>query len=607
MKTNIFILFALVICCTFTNCSDDAIYDPYKNGATEAKPLNLTPIAELNQGTTSINSHVDSWQHSQLMMDYRSYIDINQEITGSQWPQYPRIRKLTDDTYIFFCHEGSSTDSNGYDTFYATSSDLENWIGRGFLFEREDGYKNALNEDAKRLFTNADGFVLNNGDLLAFASYRIHPGYTSLLCHNDNGIIMKRSTDNGKTWNEPQEIYHGPNWEATMLQLPSGELQCYFSESRPSISGGHSGTSMIVSTDNGKSWLPSLDKTPYRVVRQQYYNEYKKETFYTDQMAGVIKLNNSNKLAFVGESAVSCINNVTTFNISFAYTDESGVWPHLVNDEVGPVDRQNYLFAGSSPTIIQFPSGESVISYGLSSRLNIRIGDTEARNFGEPSVALSGIGSWGGIMLDNNHSMIAINRNSSNANDVVISLARYYLNHCITATSRTANLDGDNSEWQTTDDAIFVGAKSQAQTTLRCSADDKNIYFLIEVFDKNISTSDYVNVLLSPRTSNGKINSEARRARVSHTGQHSFSQYGGGWREIASNISVKAAYDGTPSDSSDEDNGYIVEISVPRSEINIADGEILVNLVLADTEGDEDAISSTTKRELIGWIPIIGL
>lgn len=308
------------------------------------------------------------------------------------------------------------------------------------------------------------------------------------------------------------------------------------------------------------------------------------------------------------ESSLSSVNDNTTYGISFAYTDDSGVWKHLEGDEVGPDDRQNYLFSGAAPSLIQFPSGESIVSYGLSSHLNIRVGDVEAREFGEPFVALPGRGSWGTIELDDDHSLIAAMRNSEDADNIVISLAKFFLNHRITATNRTVDIDGDNSEWKATDEALFVGAKSQAQVTLRCSADNENLYFLVEVLDEDISKDDYVNILLSPNTTDGKINSEARRIRVSHAGLHSFSQYaGGGWREITGNVHGKATYDGTISDNSDSDNGYLVEVSIPRSEIKIINGELLVNLLLIDIQSGEDAISSSSSKELTSWIPITGL
>jgi len=604
MKRRITNLFLLALCCAVGSCgkADGPNDRPTPGGTGQQRSLSLTPIKNLNQGTATINSHADFIARSSLMMDYRSYMDIGQEITGVQWPNYTRIKKLADGTYMLFCQQSTSSNPNGNDTYYATSPDLINWTGKGYLFQRKSGYTNARGQAAERLFTNANGFVLSNGDLLAFASYRIQPGYSDAACHNDNGIIMMRSTDHGKTWSEPQEIYHGPNWEAMMLQLPSGELHCYFSESRPSISGGHSGTSMIVSHDNGSTWSPALDQAPYRVIRQQWYNQDKNATYFTDQMTSVIKLNNSNKLAAIMESSLSISNGNTTYGITLAYSDNTGVWKHLQGDEVGPVDRQNNLFSGAAPSLIQFPSGESIVSYGASSRLNIRMGDAEARVFGEPFLALKR-GSWGTIELDGTHSFIAAMRNSEDANNVVISLAKYHLNHRIKATNRTVNVNGDNAEWANTDEALFVGQKSQAQATLRCSADDQNVYFLIEVLDKDISKDDYVSIFLTPAGGNGQVGANSRRIRVSPNGLKSTDNYGGGWRALDMDVSVSSSYDGTLSDNSDVDNGYLVEIAVPKSQLTLS-GDLLVNFALFDMQGGEDAIANTADRNTANWIPI---
>ena len=256
---------------------------------------------------------------------------------------------------------------------------------------------------------------------------------------------------------------------------------------------------------------------------------------------------------------------------------------------------------------MQFPSGETLVSYGLSSHLNMRLGDAEARTFGEPFVALPGRGSWGCMELNGSHEVIAAMRNSEKSGDITIALARFELNHRITATRRTVNIDGDNAEWAATDDALFVGEKSQAQATLRCSCNDRNVYFLVEVLDEAISRDDYVNILLSPANEGDKLTSAARRIKVSHSGLKSTDVYAGGWRETDMGVTVQAAYDGTISDNSDTDNGYLVEVAVPRSQLDLASGEILVNLVLFDSQGGEDAISPTSSRSIAGWVPVAGL
>lgn len=379
-------------------------------------------------------------------MNYRSYVNLGQSVTGNDNPNYARIKKLSDGSYILFNHYGGQGNANGFDIYYATSPDLENWTGRGLFLERYVITNSRGNQD-KRVFTNPNAIVLSNGDLLAFASYRANMSYNYLDCQYDHGIVILRSTDNGRTWSDPQEIYHGSNWEAHMVEMPSGELQCYFSESRPWISGGHSGTSMIVSADHGATWTPELDQTPWRVIRQHWENSDKNATFYTDQMPVVVRLNNSNKLAAALESAVSCVNGSTSYAISFAYSDDKGQWGHLKGDETGPADRQSNLFDGAAPFLVQFPSGETLVSYGLSSRMNMRLGDAEARTFGEPFAALPGRGSWGCLEMNGSHEVIAAMRNSEKPGDITIALARFELNHRITATRRTISVDGGNAEW----------------------------------------------------------------------------------------------------------------------------------------------------------------
>ena len=50
------------------------------------------------------------------------------------------------------------------------------------------------------------------------------------------------------------------NWEPFLLELPTGELHCYFTDSSRTVGrhGTDTGTAMVVSTDGGKTWKPDL-------------------------------------------------------------------------------------------------------------------------------------------------------------------------------------------------------------------------------------------------------------------------------------------------------------------------------------------------------------
>ena len=48
----------------------------------------ITPMGELNQGTSIINSHADVTKRSSLMMNYRTLVTME-----DSYPRYPRIKK----------------------------------------------------------------------------------------------------------------------------------------------------------------------------------------------------------------------------------------------------------------------------------------------------------------------------------------------------------------------------------------------------------------------------------------------------------------------------------------------------------------------------------
>ena len=73
-------------------------------------------------------------------------------------------------------------------------------------------------------------------------------------------------------------------------------------------------------------------------------------------------------------------------------------------------------------------------------------------------------------------------------------------------------------------------------------------------------------------------------------------------------VTAKAAYDGTIGNNSDKDNGYLVEVKVPRSAVEITGGRLLMNFALFDSAGAfEDAVSGTAATDTKKWIAINNL
>jgi len=589
------------LCCAFIACGDsddDGTGGGNGNGNTPTPPgpepevSSITPIEKLNQGPQTINSHADVTSRSSLKMNFRTYAEPGESEIGVSKPHYARIKKMANGNYIMFYHNNEI----GASCSYSTSSDLKNWTFRGKIF---NNYKitDSKEKENERRYANCDGVVLSNGDILAAVSYRANSGYRDLP--KDAGVEIKRSTDNGATWSNPIEIYQGVNWEPYLLELPSGEIHCYFTDSsRTGIKSTDTGTVMVVSKDGGKTWTPSFGSLPYYVIRMKW--DENGNTYFNHQMPSVIKLNGGNKLAAAMET-----NYLGTYYISFAFTGDDGAWTHLNPDQEGPVDSKNLQFKGSAPYLVQFPSGETVVSYNEASVYKMKIGDAQAQNFGPVYTPFSGKGFWGTLNMTDSHRVIGAMPNTSAGK---VMLAQFVLNHRISAIQRSVTVDGENLEWANTDDALFVGEKSQAQATLRCSFDKDNVYFLVEVLDKSVSKDDFATIYLSPVTNDDKLASGAYRIKVSSEGLKSTEAYNTAW---TNNTDLGAKASAKVFDASNTDNsnsyGYITEISVPRSKLNIQSGQILVNFSITDSQSSEDAISNPASTSTASWIPVSGL
>ena len=586
------------------------------------KTLSLTPFMELNQSLGEMNSHADGYERSSLKMMYNTLRTQGKE-EDYRYPHYARIRKMSDGSYIQIWQTPSDEDvnkgsKNGKDVYYSLSKDFKTWSTPTELFKSKYVYYDILNRDTRH-YSNGNGIVLSNGDFLAVASFRAPEIYNNESYKSYQGIVIKRSTDCGKSWSAEQIIYNGPCWEPHLMEVEEGVIHCYFAESRPWISGSHSGTSLVISQDGGSSWSPSVGSEPYRVMRKKWYSEKDNTYFYTDQMAVGIKLNGTSQLAF----AVECVDSRNTSNqeslsTSVVYSPTNGQWDYLEGDEVASCDRIDKLGDGGAPYLVQFHSGETVLTYSSSDyKMYYKIGNEHAADFSSQSrLVLPYKGSWGGLEMESTHTLLA-SRYSSDNDVPALSRARFALNHNITASSGVHVADADNSDWKNTDEALYVGSISANWATLRCSQDSDKVHFLIEVSDEVISSKDYVTLTLAYETGDNKISYGARRIKIHPKGQVYTEKYTNNWEPSEMGAVVAIAYDGEI-DADGGDKGYIVEMEISRSSLPISNGCMLVDFAMTDcclefnSDGDmydsykTDAVA-TSSTETSSWIKVKGI
>lgn len=559
--------------------------------------VKLTPFEQLNQGEQVLNSHAGDSERSSIKLMHRTFTLLQPDSTALTRPSYPRVRVLPDGSYILFWQEGlKAGDGNGRHTRYAKSDDLVNWKHMGYLWECENVVNGLGNEDL-RVYTNANALVLSTGELMVCSSYRTIHTYNKIDHKSDHGLKIKFSKDGGLTWYGEQTIYHGPNWEAHLMESRDGQIQVYFSESRPWTSWSHSGTSLVVSNDGGKSWEPQLGEKPLRVMRKNWWCEDLGRNLLTDQMPVGIRLNGSDQLAFAMETVTGRVKGKPSFSTSIVFSPEDGKWIPVEDEETSDsptyrLDNVDGNGNASGPYLVQFPSGETALLLTTRGKIYTKVGDEKAHNWSEtsPRPIFPDWAGWPGAEIEGSHTMLATTVQRPQGWKKTIGVVRLALNHDITAAHRRVKLNGNAREWKNTDDALFLGEFSDACATLRASQDKDNVYFLVEVADTNMTSSDFFTLMLS------EIGESAPKALVINISADGLLIADKDGLEVSAVMSSWSA-DGTLDNEEDCDNGWIAEIAVPRDLLSISDSRLALNAVLHDNAVNRDDYLSEPQED----------
>lgn len=519
----------------------------------------ITSIEELNHTPHALNSHAECEQRSSLEMDFNSMRILTNEELDKRGPAiYPRIKQMENGEWLLL-FQGYRIGSYIY---YCISKDKgESWSYRKVLF-RPYAVTTSRGEDQRR-FSTADAVVLQNGDILVVCSYRAHKGYSHSV---DCGLMLRRSKDNGKSWNNEEIIYQGTNWEPFLLQLPDGRVQCYFTDNNPSI--GDSGTSVIVSADNGNSWS---EKT---IVCRQHRHTYEDGTrIYTDQMPSFRLLNDGKTLLGFMEGATYTPNSKDRHYRMSVVRQHGTDWSPLTGDMIGPTDRDTYITRGAGGYVATFPSGETVLSCNIDSKFSLKVGNHRGDRFNgswdnDWLQPFKYAGYWGSTEVLDSHRLLAAIHCKKGIQHGIL-----YLNHDIAAPRLTVKIDGKNSEWKH-DEALFVGSDSPSQMLLRAAYDDENIYLLVEC----------------------KSDDREAFARVDINTSHSLLITRKGCSG-GKGLQVKCR----KAESTTVEKGFIAEVAIPRKQLQ---GALSIWCAIT-ANGISDTLSVTNKSDIASLPQIV--
>ena len=348
-----------------------------------------------------------------------------------------------------------------------------------------------------------------------------------LICYNPRPIAGNgtakfsintiKSYDGGLTWKENQIVYEASSefengcWEPSALQIPSGEIQLFFSNENVYRNSNEQNISLIRSSNNGLTWSTTPEIVSFRAGKR-------------DGMPSPILLKNQNEIVFSIEDN-SVENQFKPYIIRNSITEN---WKQTV--DANSINRNyaleevlsNPIYAGA-PYLSQISTGEVLMSYqGTENRatndinnadMKVVIGTNDAKNFNRkstPFLLSSGKSAlWNSIKVLDDDTVVALTTTNQFSNSSQIWMIKGRIVPEINATKETAIIDGQSNEavWQKKS-PVFIGQKSNTQLEANFTYDTEFLYAFAQVKDSQIVStdaltgSDGLNLYLDPKNRN---------------------------------------------------------------------------------------------------------
>ena len=523
--------------------------------------VKVTKITALNTDTAEDSA---DFENAYLETDYTTETFLSSQngvhYRYSTNSNYSRIIKVKNNLYLMLFQYSK----NGVHLYYATSTDGIRWSTTpGILYSANESdnqieYTDGpLAEQTDAYYAvNADAVLLKDGSILIVYARRPCKGYDHEAYNALSSLELVRCTvsaSNKITFSKPTTIYRGIVWEPEILQRANGNIEIYWSHAAPMVdiygffrdvyewngktvgdptkTEGNgkrsSGVGMISSSDNGKTWTPSLaDMSANHYAAKRIYQQFACTmpigdgvNFYSGQMPAVVEMTDGRLfLAVEFEPGVK-----DGMEISTAFSDTSGAWRELGLDEAGPVARNESMFKGAGPSLCRFPSGEILLSYNAASKMYTRLLKKDARDVANgmaDTYALDIFGTdrtktrgyWSTVAVKDSHTAILSmafpcyenygdGDDETEKDNSAIGVVFGRLNHTVNALHKTVVADGNPQEWSTQKEALFVGSESAAQASYRFAYDDTKLYVCIDYL--NASRADGDSLFVSFEKENG--------------------------------------------------------------------------------------------------------
>ncbi|HEX9150988.1 MAG TPA: exo-alpha-sialidase, partial [Flavobacterium sp.] len=349
-----------------------------------------------------------------------------------------------------------------------------------------------------------------------------------LICYNPRPIAggntsdkfsvnTIKSDDGGLTWTKNQVVYEADSdfengcWEPSMLQIPGGEIQLFFSNENGYRHSNEQNISLIRSSDNALTWSATPQIVSFRAGKR-------------DGMPSPILLKKQTEIVFsIEDNGVD--NQFKPYIIRNSISEN---WKQTVD---ATSNNRNYaleevltngIYAGA-PYLSQVSTGEVLMSYqGTENRttnditnadMKVAIGTNTAKNFNRKStpfiISTGKSALWNSITVLDDDTVVALTSTNQFSNSSQIWMIKGHILPEINTLRETAIVDGLNNEAVWSEESpVFIGQKSSTQLTANFTYDSSFLYLFAQVKDSKIvstdalTESDGLNLYLDPKNKN---------------------------------------------------------------------------------------------------------
>ncbi len=407
----------------------------------------------------------------------RIFWDMTTEKTVFESGFYGRMIELQDGRLMAVCEH------SGIQVAYSTNKG-SSWSDPSCIATNPSG----INECVPDLIQLSDGTII--------VGYNPRPN-SPYSEERKFGIRCRRSTDNGASWSQEIYIYDAWHtfddgcWEPSFLELPSGELQCYFADESPYITSNEQQISVSRSFDQGLTW-----SDPERVC-------FRPEN--RDGMPAAILLRDPDEIVVIVEDN-GWYRNQGNFTPTTVRCPLDVNW----HDYYVSADDENrdMIFSTlpganmAAPYLRQLPSGVTVAScQGLLGRSNgnldmfVAVGNDRARDFKALSrpFALSDNEQslWNSLSIIEDSVVVAV----GGVEGKIKMIKGYAVETVVASYSENVSVDGEQGSGETYTHAkrnqLPMGHMTRNRMSADFAYDDENLYFTSRVIDDDIVNTNY--------------------------------------------------------------------------------------------------------------------